>query len=79
MLSNHFYTLVYSNLASVSDDIVAEAVVRRGQPLGVAGLVTASLSGTPITYQWSIFKWTTSSITGNSQPERGRHRNLPDR
>ena len=56
VLSNHFYTLVYSNLASVSDDIVAEAIVRRGQPLGAAGLVTATIGGTPITYSMVHFQ-----------------------
>jgi len=56
VLSNHFYSLVYANLASVSDDIVVEASVRRGQALGVAGLTTATVSGVPLTYSMVHFQ-----------------------
>ncbi len=56
VVANHFYTLDYGNLASVSDDIVVDAVVRRGQPLGVPGLVAATVSGTPISYSMVHFQ-----------------------
>jgi hypothetical protein len=49
----HYYRTIYANLATVNADIVAEAVVRAGQPLGTPGtaLLFGSLgtSGSPIT------------------------------
>lgn len=56
VLSNHFYTLVYSNLVSVGDDVIVGATVKRGQPLGVAGVVTATVNGAAVTYSMVHFQ-----------------------
>jgi hypothetical protein len=56
VLSNHVYALVYSNLASVSDDIIEGALVKRGQPLGTAGVVTATLGGVTMSYSMVHFQ-----------------------
>lgn len=45
-IGTHHYRTTYTNLTSVSADIVAQGVVRAGQPLGPAGTLSA-LIGTP--------------------------------
>jgi hypothetical protein len=56
ILGNHVYTLVYSNLVSVIDDVIVGRLVKRGQPLGVAGIVTANLGTTTLTYSMVHFQ-----------------------
>lgn len=55
-LGAHIYRTVYANLSSVREEIVRQAAVTRGQPLGVAGTVTATIGGTPVTYAMSHFQ-----------------------
>lgn len=43
VIGSHHYRTVYTNLASVSTDVAPAALVRAGQPLGIAG--TGGLSG----------------------------------
>jgi murein DD-endopeptidase MepM/ murein hydrolase activator NlpD len=56
IINDHHYTLVYGNLASVIDDITEGASVRRGQPLGTAGVVSTTLAGTTTTYSMVHFQ-----------------------
>ncbi len=47
IVGTHHYRTVYTNLVNVSTDIVPNAVVRTGQPLGTAGTIgTSGTSGT---------------------------------
>ena len=55
-LGAHIYRTVYANLASIRDEVVLGGVVTRGQPIGVAGTVTATIGATPITYAMSHFQ-----------------------
>ena len=55
-LGAHIYRTVYANLASIRDEIVLERAVTRGQPIGVAGTVTATIGATPVTYAMSHFQ-----------------------
>lgn len=55
-LGAHLYRTVYANLSSVREEIVLQAAVARGQPIGVAGTVTATMGGTPVTYAMSHFQ-----------------------
>jgi hypothetical protein len=52
----HIYRTVYTNLATVSAEIVAAATVRAGQSLGAAGSVSQIVGTTPITYAMSHFQ-----------------------
>lgn len=52
----HLYRTVYANLSTVREEIVLEAAVARGQPIGLAGTVTATIGGTPVTYAMSHFQ-----------------------
>ena len=56
VVGTHFYRTVYTNLASVSPEIVADATVRAGQSLGVAGTVSQTVGTTPITYAMTHFQ-----------------------
>ena len=55
-LGAHIYRTVYANLSSVRDEIILEGRVVRGQPIGLAGTVTATIGGTPVTYAMSHFQ-----------------------
>jgi hypothetical protein len=55
-LGAHIYRTVYANLSSVREEIVLDAAVARGQPIGVAGTITATISATPVTYAMSHFQ-----------------------
>jgi hypothetical protein len=55
-LGAHIYRTVYANLSSVREEIVLAAAVVRGQPIGAAGTVTATIAGTPVTYAMSHFQ-----------------------
>ena len=52
----HFYRTVYTNLSSLTDDVVAGGPIARGQVLGVAGSVTLTIGATPITYSMIHFQ-----------------------
>jgi hypothetical protein len=56
VLNDHFYTLVYGNLASVTADLSEGAAVRRGQILGTAGPVTTTMNGASTTYSTVHFQ-----------------------
>ena len=56
IVGTHHYRTVYTNLASVNAEIVEEAVVRSGQPLGVAGSITATIGTTSVTYAMTHFQ-----------------------
>jgi hypothetical protein len=56
VVGTHFYRTVYTNLATVSPEIVAAATVRAGQSLGAAGSVSQTVGTTPITYAMTHFQ-----------------------
>jgi hypothetical protein len=56
VVGTHFYRTVYTNLASVSPEVVAAATVRAGQSLGTAGTVSQTVGTTPITYAMTHFQ-----------------------
>ena len=55
-LGAHIYRTVYANLSSIREEIVLAAAVVRGQPVGVAGTVTAAIGATPVTYAMTHFQ-----------------------
>ena len=56
VIGTHFYRTVYTNLASVTPEIIPAAAVRAGQSLGVAGSVSQTVGTTPITYAMTHFQ-----------------------
>ena len=55
-LGAHIYRTVYANLSSIREEIILGRAVGRGQPIGGAGTVTATIAGTPVTYAMSHFQ-----------------------
>lgn len=56
VVGSHFYRTSYSNLATLSPEIVPAAVVRAGQSLGAAGTISQTVGTTPITYAMTHFQ-----------------------
>jgi len=56
VIGTHFYRTVYTNLASVTPEIIPAAAVRSGQALGIAGTVSQAVGTTPITYAMTHFQ-----------------------
>ena len=56
VVGTHFYRTVYTNLATVSPGIAADAAVLAGQSIGVAGTVSQTVGTTPITYAMTHFQ-----------------------
>ncbi len=56
LLGAHMYRTVYANLSSVATDVVIDAAVNRGQAIGLAGTVTATIGTAPVTYAMSHFQ-----------------------
>ena len=56
VIGTHFYRTVYTNLATVTSEIIPAATVRAGQSLGVAGSVSQIVGTTPITYAMTHFQ-----------------------
>lgn len=56
LVGAHHYRTVYTNLASVNSDVAAGAAIRAGQPLGVAGSISATIGTTPVTYAMTHFQ-----------------------
>jgi hypothetical protein len=56
VVGEHFYRTSYTNLATLNQAVAVAATVTTGQPLGAAGLVSAVLSETPMTYAMSHFQ-----------------------
>lgn len=55
-LGAHIYRTVYANLSSIREQIILGGAVVRGQPIGVAGTVTATIAATAVTYAMSHFQ-----------------------
>jgi hypothetical protein len=56
VIGEHFYRTHYSNLASVASDLDIDDLVLAGQPLGIAGTISATLLNTPVTYAMTHFQ-----------------------
>jgi hypothetical protein len=56
VVGTHFYRTVYTNLATVSPEIVPAAVVRAAQSLGTPGTISQTVGTTPITYAMTHFQ-----------------------
>ena len=56
VVGTHFYRTVYTNLSSVTTEVVEDAPVRAGQALGIAGTLSATAGTTPLTYAMSHFQ-----------------------
>lgn len=56
VVGTHFYRTVYTNLSSVSAELVEDAPVRAGQALGIAGTISTTVGTVPITYAMSHFQ-----------------------
>lgn len=56
VVGTHFYRTVYTNLASVTPEVMPAAPVRSGQALGTAGTVSQTVGTTPITYAMTHFQ-----------------------
>ena len=52
----HFFRTHYSNLASVSSDVILNAPMLAGQSVGIAGTVTATIFNTAVTYAMTHFQ-----------------------
>lgn len=55
-LGARIYRTVYANLSSTREGMILEGAVVRGQPIGVAATVLATIGGTPVTYAMSHFQ-----------------------
>ena len=55
-LGAHIYRTVYANLSSIREEIILGRAVGRGQPIGVAGTVSATIAGTAVTYAMAHFQ-----------------------
>lgn len=56
LVGAHHYRTVYTNLQSVTSDIVPDAAVVAGQALGNAGSISATIGTTPVTYAMTHFQ-----------------------
>jgi Peptidase family M23 len=56
LVGSHHYRTVYTNIATVAADIAANAAVRAGQPIGIAGTVTATIGTQAVTYAMTHFQ-----------------------
>lgn len=56
VVGTHFYRTHYANLATVSSDVVVNAPLPAGQPLGTAGAITTTIDGLAITYAMTHFQ-----------------------
>ena len=56
LVGEHFYRTHYSNLATVATDLDVDDPVLAGQPLGIAGTVTATVFNVPVTYAMTHFQ-----------------------
>lgn len=56
LVGAHHYRTIYTNLASVSADVIAGAAVRSGQVLGVAGTMSQFVGRIPIVYAMTHFQ-----------------------
>ena len=52
----HFYRTRYENLVNVSSVVVMDATVAAGQPLGTAGVITATMGSATVTYAMTHFQ-----------------------
>ena len=56
LIGSHFYRTHYSNLASVSTEVVLDAVIVAGQSIGTAGTVSSTSMGSVVTYAMTHFQ-----------------------
>jgi hypothetical protein len=56
VVGTHFYRTVYTNLSSVSAEVIDDAPMRAGQAIGIAGTLSATVGTTPITFAMSHFQ-----------------------
>jgi hypothetical protein len=56
IVGTHHYRTVYTNIGTVSSDIVADEVVRAGQSLGTAGTITGTIGTSTISYAMTHFQ-----------------------
>ena len=56
LVGAHSYRTVYTNIATVSPEVIRGAATRAGQPLGVAGIVTQTIGSIPTTYAMTHFQ-----------------------
>ena len=56
VVGTHFYRTRYENLAGVGSDIVVNEAALAGQPLGTAGVITATLGSATVTYAMTHFQ-----------------------
>src|SRR5687768_17474369 len=56
VVGSHFYRTRYTNLSDVASELVVEATIASGQPIGTAGTITATIGDAPITYAMTHFQ-----------------------
>jgi hypothetical protein len=56
VVGTHHYRTVYTNLATINADIVANAAVRAGQVMGTAGTISGMIGTTGVTYAMTHFQ-----------------------
>jgi len=56
VVGSHFYRTRYTNLSDVASDVVGEATIAAGQPIGTAGTITATIGDATVTYAMTHFQ-----------------------
>ena len=56
VVGEHFYRTHYTNLATLSSDVVVDELILSGQPIGTAGTITATVGDESITYAMTHFQ-----------------------
>ena len=56
VVGTHHYRTVYTNIQALAADIAASQPVRAGQPIGIAGTVTATIGTQTVTYAMTHFQ-----------------------
>lgn len=56
LVGTHHYRTVYTNLTSLSSDVVTAAPVRAGQALGTAGTIVGTIGTTSVSYAMTHFQ-----------------------
>jgi hypothetical protein len=56
VVGEHFYRTHYGNLSTVNSDVVVDELVLAGQPIGIAGTITAPIGAATVTYAMTHFQ-----------------------
>jgi hypothetical protein len=56
VVGTHFYRTHYTNLATVSTEVVVDETVAAGQAIGTAGTITATIGNASVTYAMTHFQ-----------------------